>query len=268
VFSLDHKEPDAEHRQLGSRKSSARSRTPVSPPCTASQPRGGADAGGRPRHHDRGTRPGRGADRGHRRRGLFEPDAGQPDGPGRGKRLHLTTAVVDGRRDRRSQPATVAGGRARRGTRRRSPTAWRQGAPEHTLSPPVPIVATIRWAVDGEKHIDTVNLAGPAKPSTSASPTHAGPAGGRRARRKAGDDSACSHQPHSVSTLTPARGPMLAYQGSGTGASIRGVASPRAGFARAVNGRRVVRSRLRMWYRIRTVGLVLLGRCSRPLPGP
>jgi hypothetical protein len=38
VFSLDHKEPDAKHRQLGSRKSSARSRTPVSPPCTASQP--------------------------------------------------------------------------------------------------------------------------------------------------------------------------------------------------------------------------------------
>jgi hypothetical protein len=72
--------------------------------------------------------------------------------------LHLTTAVVDGRRDRRSQPATVAGGRARRGTRRRSPTAWRQGAPEHTLSPPVPIVATIRWAVDGEEHIDTEAL--------------------------------------------------------------------------------------------------------------
>jgi hypothetical protein len=30
--------------------------------------------------------------------------------------------------------------------------------PEHTLSPPVPIVATIRWAVDGEEHIDTVAL--------------------------------------------------------------------------------------------------------------
>jgi hypothetical protein len=27
--------------------------------------------------------------------------------------------------------------------------------PDHTLSPPVPIVATIRWAVDGEEHIDT-----------------------------------------------------------------------------------------------------------------
>jgi hypothetical protein len=185
VFSLDHKEPDAEHRQLDSRKPSARSRTPVSPPCTAGQPRGGADAGGRPRHLDRGTRPDRGADRGHRRRGLFEPDAGQPGGPGRGERVAPDH---------------------RRGTRRRSPTAWRQGAPEHALSPPVPIVATIRWAVDGEKHIDTVDSAGPAKPSTSASPAHAGPVGGRRARRKAGDDSACSHQPHSVSTLTPARG--------------------------------------------------------------
>ncbi|MET0916527.1 MAG: hypothetical protein ABWY81_10060 [Jiangellaceae bacterium] len=27
--------------------------------------------------------------------------------------------------------------------------------PEHTLSPPVPIVARVVWAVDGEEHIDT-----------------------------------------------------------------------------------------------------------------
>ena len=27
--------------------------------------------------------------------------------------------------------------------------------PEHLLSPPVPIVATIRWAMDGEESIDT-----------------------------------------------------------------------------------------------------------------
>jgi hypothetical protein len=30
--------------------------------------------------------------------------------------------------------------------------------PEHTLSPPVPIVARVVWAVDGEEHIDTVAL--------------------------------------------------------------------------------------------------------------
>jgi hypothetical protein len=30
--------------------------------------------------------------------------------------------------------------------------------PEHTLSPPVPIVARIVWAVDGEEHVDTVAL--------------------------------------------------------------------------------------------------------------
>ena len=30
--------------------------------------------------------------------------------------------------------------------------------PVHTLSPPVPIVATIRWAVDGEEQIDTVAM--------------------------------------------------------------------------------------------------------------
>jgi hypothetical protein len=30
--------------------------------------------------------------------------------------------------------------------------------PEHTPSPPVPIVATIRWAVDGEEHINTEAL--------------------------------------------------------------------------------------------------------------
>jgi hypothetical protein len=27
--------------------------------------------------------------------------------------------------------------------------------PQHTLSPPVPVVATVVWAVDGEEHIDT-----------------------------------------------------------------------------------------------------------------
>jgi hypothetical protein len=30
--------------------------------------------------------------------------------------------------------------------------------PEHTLSPPVPIVARVVWAVDGEEHVDTVAL--------------------------------------------------------------------------------------------------------------
>jgi hypothetical protein len=30
--------------------------------------------------------------------------------------------------------------------------------PEHTLSPPVPIVARVVWAVDGEEHTDTVAL--------------------------------------------------------------------------------------------------------------
>jgi hypothetical protein len=30
--------------------------------------------------------------------------------------------------------------------------------PEHTFAQPVPIVATIRWAVDGEEHIDTVAI--------------------------------------------------------------------------------------------------------------
>ena len=30
--------------------------------------------------------------------------------------------------------------------------------PEHTLSPPVPIVARVVWETDGEEHIDTVAL--------------------------------------------------------------------------------------------------------------
>ena len=30
--------------------------------------------------------------------------------------------------------------------------------PEHTLSPPVPIVARVVWAVDGEEHVNTVAL--------------------------------------------------------------------------------------------------------------
>jgi hypothetical protein len=30
--------------------------------------------------------------------------------------------------------------------------------PEHTLSPPVPVVARVVWAVDGEEHIDTEAL--------------------------------------------------------------------------------------------------------------
>jgi hypothetical protein len=31
--------------------------------------------------------------------------------------------------------------------------------PAHTLSPPVPIVARVVWALDGEEHIETVALA-------------------------------------------------------------------------------------------------------------
>jgi hypothetical protein len=30
--------------------------------------------------------------------------------------------------------------------------------PEHSLSPPVPIVARVVWAVDGEEHFDTVAM--------------------------------------------------------------------------------------------------------------
>jgi hypothetical protein len=30
--------------------------------------------------------------------------------------------------------------------------------PQHLLKPPVPIVATIRWAVDGEEQLETVAL--------------------------------------------------------------------------------------------------------------
>jgi hypothetical protein len=38
------------------------------------------------------------------------------------------------------------------------PNSLRARVPEHTLSPPVPIVARVEWAVDGEEHIDTAAL--------------------------------------------------------------------------------------------------------------
>ena len=36
--------------------------------------------------------------------------------------------------------------------------------PEHTLSPPVPIMARVVWETDGEEHVDTVALGVAARP--------------------------------------------------------------------------------------------------------
>jgi hypothetical protein len=63
--------------------------------------------------------------------------------------------------------------------------------PEHVLSPPVPIVARVVWAVDGRSASTRWHSAGPARPSTFASPTHvAGPtrAGWTVPTCSAGDD--------------------------------------------------------------------------------
>ena len=36
------------------------------------------------------------------------------------------------------------------------------------MSPPVPLVASVVWVVDGDEHIDTVAWAGPAQPGASS----------------------------------------------------------------------------------------------------
>jgi hypothetical protein len=55
---------------------------------------------------------------------------------------------MDGMGERRWQPSTTWDAQ-------RIVNRLEARQPEHLLSPPVPIVATIRWAVDGEENIDT-----------------------------------------------------------------------------------------------------------------
>ena len=92
--AADHRRPD-HHRLLRD----------------ARQPRARRQPGRRPRDQDRRPRPDRGADRRDRRPGLPQPDALEPQGPGDGEQLLMTTTPAAGTVALLRDAGVVLGGR-------------------------------------------------------------------------------------------------------------------------------------------------------------